>query len=199
MFSVHVDIPLSFSLLVFTNTAQTSSHTKRWISTKATPVTTLLELHDGSRQGRSRNCSQSFPLPCEGAQTFTRSGAAVVLQVGAVLPFVVFRAVTEIVHGKIEALGTVLTRIWLTVIYVQLQVAQREEREVEGGGGGEKAEWNWSFIRGFPHYDRQTLWNLTFFYLLPQWIVHNAQSLVRLATISADSALDLKQPLRVNS
>lgn len=59
-----------------------------------------------------------------------------VLQVGAVLPFVVFRAVTEIVHGKIEALGTVLTRIWLTIIYVQLQVAQREEREVEGGGGG---------------------------------------------------------------
>lgn len=37
------------------------------------------------------------------------------------------------------------------------------------------------------------------FYLLPQWIVHNAQSLVRLATISADSTLDIKQPLKVNS
>lgn len=74
-------------------------------------------------------------------QTFTRSGAAVVLQVGAVLPFVVFRAVTEIVHGKIEALGTVLTGVWLTIIYVQLQVVQREEREVERGGRrGGKAE-----------------------------------------------------------
>lgn len=77
--------------------------------------------------------------------------------------------------------------------------AERRKGSRRWGWGGEKAEWNWSFIRGFPHYDRQTLWNLTFFYLLPQWIVHNAQSLVRLATISADSALDLKQPLRVNS
>lgn len=43
-----------------------------------------------------------------------------ILQVGAVLPFVILRAVTEIVHGKIEALGAVLARIWLAVIYVQL-------------------------------------------------------------------------------
>lgn len=39
---------------------------------------------------------------------------------GAVFAFIVFRAVTEIVHSKIEALGAVLARIWLTIIYVQL-------------------------------------------------------------------------------
>lgn len=59
---------------------------------------------------------------CHGATVnyFARSRAAVILQVGAVLPFVILRAVTEIVHGKIEALGTILAWIWLTVIYVQL-------------------------------------------------------------------------------
>lgn len=43
-----------------------------------------------------------------------------IFQVGAVLAFVIFRAVTEIVHSKIEALGTVLARVWLTVVYIQL-------------------------------------------------------------------------------
>lgn len=58
-----------------------------------------------------------------------------VFQVGAVLPFIIFRAVTEIVHSKIEALGTVLARIWLTIIYVQLsEEIKREEKKKEGEG-----------------------------------------------------------------
>lgn len=72
-----------------------------------------------ARGGVEANASQ-FPFTCKATQTFTRGCAAVIFQVGAVLAFVIFRAVTEIVHGKIEALGTILARIWLAIIYVQL-------------------------------------------------------------------------------
>lgn len=60
-----------------------------------------------------------------------------IFQVRAVLPFVIFRTVTEIVHSKIEALGTVLARIWLTIIYVQLSEEikrEREKKKKEGEG-----------------------------------------------------------------
>lgn len=57
-----------------------------------------------------------------------------VFQVGAVLPFIIFRAVTEIVHSKVEALGTVLARIWLTIIYVQLSEEIKREEKKKGGG-----------------------------------------------------------------
>lgn len=44
-----------------------------------------------------------------------------VFQVGAILAFVVFSALAEIVTGTVVTLGTVLARIGLTIIYVQLQ------------------------------------------------------------------------------
>lgn len=58
--------------------------------------------------------------------TFTRSRAAVVFKVGAVLAFVVLRALAEIVTGAVVALGAILAGVGLTIIYVQLQ----------GGGAG---------------------------------------------------------------
>lgn len=43
-----------------------------------------------------------------------------VFQVGAILSLIIFRAVTVVVCGKIEALGAILARVGLTIIYVQL-------------------------------------------------------------------------------
>ena len=48
-----------------------------------------------------------------------------VLQVGAVLALVVLGAVTEVVIGQVEALGTVLARTGLTVVNVQLGEANK--------------------------------------------------------------------------
>lgn len=53
--------------------------------------------------------------------TFTGGGAAVVLKVGAVLAFIILRALAEIVTGTVEALSTVLARIGLAIIDVQLR------------------------------------------------------------------------------
>lgn len=44
-----------------------------------------------------------------------------VFKVGAVLAFIVFSTLAEIVAGTVVALGTVLAGIGLTIIYVQLQ------------------------------------------------------------------------------
>lgn len=53
--------------------------------------------------------------------TFTRSRAAVVFQVGAVLSLIIFRTVAaEIVTLIIEALGPILARVRFTIIHVQL-------------------------------------------------------------------------------
>lgn len=53
--------------------------------------------------------------------TFTRSRAAVVFQVGAVLSLIIFRTVAaEIVTLIIEALGPILARVRFAIIHVQL-------------------------------------------------------------------------------
>lgn len=45
---------------------------------------------------------------------------------GAILAFVVLRTLAEIVTGTVEALGTILAGIGLTIIYVQLTEVSRE-------------------------------------------------------------------------
>lgn len=57
----------------------------------------------------------------EEGRTFTGGGAAVVFKVRAVLAFIVLRTLAKIVAGTVVALGTVLARIGLAIIYVQLQ------------------------------------------------------------------------------
>lgn len=49
-----------------------------------------------------------------------------VLKVGAVLAFIILRALAEIVTGTVEALSTVLARIGLAIIDVQLTEVSRE-------------------------------------------------------------------------
>lgn len=64
--------------------------------------------------------------------TFTGGCAAMVFKVGAVLAFIVLSTLAEIVAGTVVALGTVLTGIGLTIIYVQLQgpgAAQWERKQ----------------------------------------------------------------------
>ena len=56
-----------------------------------------------------------------------------VLQVGAVLALVVVIALAEVVGGQVETRRSVLTRIGLAVIDVQLDM-----RQGEGGGMGYK-------------------------------------------------------------
>lgn len=134
--SVHTIIKLSFILPMSTNITHLLIQIRgnkaqgKVLATRATLMTTLLELHCSSCQGRTRILPViPIHLTCKMTQTFTRSCAAVIFQVGAVLPLVIFRAVTEIVHSKIEALSAILTWVWLTIVYVQLQ-AEREKREV---------------------------------------------------------------------
>ena len=62
----------------------------------------------------------------EGGVTFAGGGAAVVLEVGAVLALVVLRTGAVVVVGQVEAGRAVLTRVGQAVVYVQL-----------GGGEGE--------------------------------------------------------------
>lgn len=52
--------------------------------------------------------------------TFARRRSTVVLQVGAVLAFVVFGTFAQVVRGQVETLRAVLTRVGLAVIDVQL-------------------------------------------------------------------------------
>lgn len=66
--------------------------------------------------------------------TFTGGRAAVVFKVGAVLAFVVFSTLAEIVTSTVVALGTVLAGVGLTIIYVQLQGARQGERTQEDKG-----------------------------------------------------------------
>lgn len=58
---------------------------------------------------------------CTAVNDFTRSRAAVVFQVGAVLSLIIFRTVAaEIVTLIIEALGPILARVRFAIIHVQL-------------------------------------------------------------------------------
>lgn len=63
---------------------------------------------------------------CAAVNHFTGGRSAVVFKVGAILAFVVFSALAEIVTGTVVALGTVLARIGLAIIYVQLAEVSRE-------------------------------------------------------------------------
>lgn len=63
---------------------------------------------------------------CAAVNHFTGGGAAVVFKVRAVLAFIVLRTLAKIVAGTVVALGTVLARIGLAIIYVQLTEVSRE-------------------------------------------------------------------------
>lgn len=63
---------------------------------------------------------------CAAVNHFTGGCAAVVFKVGAVLAFIVFSTLAEIVAGTVVALGAVLAGIGLTIIYVQLTEVSRE-------------------------------------------------------------------------
>lgn len=52
-----------------------------------------------------------------------------VFKVRAVLAFIVLRTLAKIVAGTVVALGTVLARIGLAIIYVQLQGPRAEAGE----------------------------------------------------------------------
>lgn len=88
-----------------------------------------------------------------------------IFEVGTVLALVIIRAVAaEIIALVIEALGPILARVGLAIIYVQLSVmAEREER---------REDLSQRLYSSSSHGHRKEMWNLTFFYLPPLLPVH---------------------------
>ena len=77
-----------------------------------------------------------------------------VLQVGAVLALVVVIALAEVVGGQVETRRSVLTRIGLAVIDVQLDM-----RQGEGGGMGYKIN-KYKYQQVMEESDIQHFWRL---------------------------------------